>query len=134
MEKSGRNLNAVQAAAIFVSFTAYFYLLLFTLLPLLKANYSWHSALYWFVTGGFLFAPLLMFAQWRAYAEGNRGMKEILAALHARPFTRRDWRYSLIGLFAVLLLSGAIFGGAWRLGFHFGLAMPATTPPKSTAM
>ncbi len=121
-------LSPAAAAAIFFFFTAWFYLLLFTLRPLLKANYAWHPALYWFVTGGFLFAPLLMFALWRAVAEGNRGMREILAALHLKPFSGSDWRCSLIGLLAVLLLTGGGFGAAWLVCRHFGWAMPSTTP------
>jgi len=121
-------LSPAAAAAVFLFFTAWFYLLLRTLLPLLKANYAWHPALYWFVTGGFLFAPLLMFALWRAFAEGNRGMRETLAALHLKPFSGRDWRWSLAGLLAVLLLTGTVFGAVWLLCRHFGWAMPSTTP------
>lgn len=121
-------LSPAAAAAVFLFFTAWFYLLLRTLLPLLKANYAWHPALYWFVTGGFLFAPLLMFALWRAVAEGSRGMKEILEALHVKPFRGKDWRYSLIGLLVVLLLTGAVFAAAWLLCRHFGRALPSTTP------
>ena len=55
-------LRIWEASAIFIGFTAYFYLLLFTLLPFLKSRISINPAVYWFATGYFLFIPLLLFA------------------------------------------------------------------------
>ncbi len=127
-ETAVREMGPAHAAAIFVSFTAYFYVLLFTLRPFLKANFTWHPALYWFVTGCFLFAPLLKFALWCAWAEGNRGTKEILAALHVKPFTKRDWKYSIVGLLLVLLLTGTIFEASRLLSRHCSWRMFSTTP------
>jgi membrane protease YdiL (CAAX protease family) len=128
MGAAKKELTPVKATAIFISFTAYFYVLLFTLLPFLKATFDLHPALYWFITGCFLFVPLLKFAIWRAWAEGNRSMKEILQALHVRPFTKLDWKTSFLGLLLVLILTGGIFGTAQLLHRVFGWKMLSTTP------
>jgi len=128
MGTAKKELTPAKAAAIFISFTAYFYILLFTLLPFLKANSDLNPALYWFITGYFLFVPLLKFAIWRAWAEGNRSPKEILKALHVKPFTRLDWKYSVLGLLLVLLLTGGIFGVSQLLHRILGWKMLSTTP------
>jgi membrane protease YdiL (CAAX protease family) len=52
-----KKLSSINAVAVFLGFTVYFFILLFTLLPYLKNNYSTNSALYWFITGYFLFIP-----------------------------------------------------------------------------
>lgn len=128
MKETSRPLSPAKAAAVFLFFTLYFFALLHTLLPLLKANFRWHPALYWFVTGSFLFAPLLFFAFWRAFREGNRGAADILAALHLRPLSRRDWAHAVAGLLATFALSGAVFAAWALLGRHFGWRPLATTP------
>jgi len=128
MGMTKKELAPAKAATIFISFTAYFYMLLFTLLPLLKANFALNPALYWFITGYFLFVPLLMFAVWRARAEGNLGLRAILKALHVKPFTTLDWKYSIFGLLLVLFLTGGIFGVSWLLHSVLGWRMLSTTP------
>ena len=46
MGTAKKELTPAKATAIFISFTAYFYMLLFTLLPLLKANFALNPALF----------------------------------------------------------------------------------------
>jgi membrane protease YdiL (CAAX protease family) len=128
MGTTQKKLTPAKAAAIFVSFTAYFCILLFTLLPFLKANFDLNPALYWFITGYFLFVPLLLFAVCRAWAEGNRGPGWILQALHVKPFTRQDWKYSILGLLLVLFLTGAILAASSLLHRVLGWKMLSTTP------
>jgi membrane protease YdiL (CAAX protease family) len=123
-----KELTPLKGAAIFLFFTAYFYFLLFTLLPFLKANFKLNPALYWFITGYFLFSPLLIFAVWRAWNEGNRGLREILKALQVKAFTTLDWKYSIFGLLLVLLVTGGIFGASWLLHRVLGWNMLSTTP------
>jgi len=123
-----REISRAGAALVFVSFTAYFYLLLFTLRPFLLAHFTLNPALYWFITGYFLFIPLFLFAARGAFAEGNRGLGAILAALHVRPLTKKDWRYALGGLVLAFALSGLIFAGALLLHRLCGVPMLSTTP------
>jgi pimeloyl-ACP methyl ester carboxylesterase len=53
-----KTVSPSHASAVFVGFTAYFYLLLLTLHPFLAANFAWNPVLNWFVTGYFLFVPI----------------------------------------------------------------------------
>jgi membrane protease YdiL (CAAX protease family) len=123
-----KRLRPAQAALVFASFTAYFYLLLFTLRPFLQANFSLNPALYWFITGYFLFIPLFACAWILARAEGNTGMRAVLSALHVRPFVKNDWKYALNGLLLAFVLSGAIFALWLLLHEMFGVRPLATTP------
>jgi membrane protease YdiL (CAAX protease family) len=123
-----RDIPWTRAALVFVSFTAYFYLLLFTLRPFLMAHFTLNPALYWFITGYFLFIPLFLFAACGAFAEGNRRPGMILAALHVRPLTKKDWRYALGGLLLAFALSGLVFAAALLLNRRFGIPMLSTTP------
>ena len=123
-----QTITPLRAALIFTAFTAYFYLLLFTLLPFLKANISLNPALYWFITGYFLFIPLFLCALALAKREGHAGAGQLLSALNLRPFDPRDWRYSIAGLLLSLVATGIIFGGFFLSQKWFGTPMLSTTP------
>ena len=123
-----KKITSFKAASIFLAFTLYFYLLLFTLLPFLKSHFSLNPALYWFVTGYFLFIPLFVAALAMVKAEGTRGFGQILAALHIKPFAKKDWRYSVSGLLLVFALTGLIFGFSFLLNKFLGVGMLHTTP------
>lgn len=131
-EESGppepRTITPAGAATIFAAFTAYFYLLLLTLRPFLMARLDLNPALYWFITGYFLFVPLFACAWILAAAEGGRRGGAVLAALHVRPMTRGDWRHALAGLVLVLVASGAIFGLSLLLHRCLGWRPISTTP------
>jgi hypothetical protein len=85
-----KRITSIKATLIFIVSTAYFFLLLFTLLPFLKSNLSINPALYWFITGYFLFIPLFVYALIMVKYEGNKGIKQILLALNIKPFTKKD--------------------------------------------
>ena len=90
----GTRISPLKASILFYVATLYFFLLLFTLFPFLKATFSINPALYWFVTGYFLFVPLFTYALLMARAEGNRGTKQIMLALNIKSFTKIEWAYS----------------------------------------
>jgi len=123
-----KEIAPLKAAMIFIAFTAYFFLLLFTLLPFLKSNFSVNPALYWFITGYFLFIPLFVFALIMVKVEGSKGIKQIMPALNIRPFTKKDLRYSIIGLVLVFIFTGVVFGASFLLKKYFGVGMLTTTP------
>ena len=125
---SKRTISSNKAIAIFMGYTAYFYLLLLTLFPYLKLNYSAHPAVYWFITAYCLFIPLFLHALVAVSYEGNRTWKGIQAALNIKPLTGRDWRYALGGLGLTFLFSGIIFGVSFLLNHFFDLPMLNTTP------
>lgn len=121
-------ITPLKAISIFSTATGYFFLLLFTLLPFLKHVISMNPALYWFMTGYFLFIPLFVYATMMARAEGNRGAKQTFLALDIRPFSKRDWLYSIIGLLLVFALSGMVFAGSILLNKYFGMTPLTMTP------
>jgi len=123
-----QKLSLLKAIIIFLVSTAYFFLLLFTLLPFLKSQYSINPALYWFITGYFLFIPLFVYALSMVKFEGNRGIKQILLALNIKSFKKRDWTYSIIGLLLVFIFTGLIFGSSFLLNKYLGIRLLTTTP------
>lgn len=122
------NLSLSKAILIFTGFTAYFYLLLFTLLPFLKNNFSFNPALYWFITGHVLFIPLFAFAVVMTIREGYTGMSDVLKALNVKPLSKTDWKYSVAGLVIVFIASGLIFGVSILSTKLFGIRELSTTP------
>lgn len=123
-----QKVSPLKAIIIFLVSTVYFFLLLFTLLPFLKSHYSINPALYWFITGYFLFIPLFVYALSMVKFEGNRGIKQILLALNIKSFKKRDWTYSVIGLLLVFIFTGLIFGSSFLLNKYFGIRLLTTTP------
>lgn len=123
-----KEVTVFKAALIFLAGTLYFFLLLFTLLPFLKSNFSLNPALYWFSTGYFLFIPLFIYAVIMVKVEGSKGIKQIMSALNIRPFTKKDLRYSIVGLVLVFIFTGLVFGASFLLNKYFGIGMLNTTP------
>lgn len=121
-------MTKTKACLYFGGFTAYFMLLLLSLLPLLKSHFHVNSALYWFITGYFLFIPLFVTAVFQVRREGSQGFFAMAEALNIRPFSRRDWAYALGGLLLVFLGSGLIFGFAALMSLCFGMPSLNTTP------
>lgn len=123
-----KKLTVFQAILIFGMVTLYFFLLLITLHPFLKSQFSLNSALYWFITGYFLFVPLFIYAIVMARYEGNRRMKHILQALSIKSLTGKDWRYTITGTLSVFILTGLIFGISMVSHQYFGTKLLNTTP------
>lgn len=123
-----KKLTVFQALFIFGVATLYFFLLLITLYPFLKLQFSFNPALYWFITGYFLFIPLFSYALVAARYEGNPQVKQILQALSIRSLTGNDWRYVITGTFSVFILTGLIFGISMVSHQHFGTRLLNTTP------
>ncbi len=123
-----KRISLLKASLIFAGFTAYFFALLHTLLPFLKANFSLNPSLYWFITGYFLFVPIFVASVVFVGLEGEREFGEVTRALNLRRLTRRDWKYATLGLLSVFLLTGAIFGASSLLNTYFGVRLLSTTP------
>jgi membrane protease YdiL (CAAX protease family) len=121
-------ISITKAILIFAIATIYFYILLFTLLPFLRNNYVINSALYWFITGYFLFIPIFLFAVFMAKSEGNKNIKQIMLSLNIMPFSKKDWIYSIAGLFIGFVLTGIIVAVFSFLNKYFGIAPLNTTP------
>ncbi len=128
MEVRMKQINTLKATAIFLVSTVYFYILLFTLLPFIKANLDLNPAMYWFITGYFLFVPLFIAAVVFARKDGNKTAKEVLCSLNVRPMTKNEWGYALTGTLSVFVLTGLIFAVSVLLNKNFGVRELSTTP------
>ncbi len=109
MNDEAPSLGYGRAAAIFLGFTAYFYLLVRLLIPWLRARSSLNPAMDWFITGYCLFLPMLAAAIVLARRERSRS---ILTALALKPMSRRDWVYALGGTLSCFALTGGIVAAA----------------------
>ena len=123
-----KKITTFRAVLIFSVFTAYFFLLLFTLLPFLKSNLTVNPAMYWFITGYFLFIPVFTCALLMTKVEGNRGPGQIIKALNIQTFSGKDWLYSITGLILVFVFTGLIFGVSFLLTKYFNFRPLTTTP------
>lgn len=121
-------ISTARALSIVSLATIYFYTLLFTLLPFLKTNFDINPALYWFITGYFLFVPLFLYAIIMVRSEGNNSIKQIMRSLNILPFSRKDLAYAITGLLALYILTGSIFFISSLLDKYFGIAPLSTTP------
>ncbi|POR01498.1 hypothetical protein AU468_08010 [Alkalispirochaeta sphaeroplastigenens] len=117
-----------KSVLVFSLFTALFYFLLVTLHPLLRSVTAWNPALYWFVTGYFLFVPMAVYAVGSVRREGFLSGAAILRGLGVRNLSPRDWKYSIMGLLILFLCTGLIFGVSHVLSSRFGLRELSTTP------
>jgi membrane protease YdiL (CAAX protease family) len=123
-----QNLSYLRAVLTFGVATVYFFLLLSLLLPFLKLHFIVNPALYWFITGYFLFVPIFFYAVFMVRREGNKSFKDILFALNIRQYSKRDWVYSIGGLSLAFVGTGLIFGIYSLMNKYFGLRMLSTTP------
>ncbi len=109
MNEEAPSLGYGRAAAIFLGFTAYFYLLVRLLIPWLQVRFPMNPAMYWFVTGYCLFLPMLAAAIVLARRERP---PSILEALAVKPMSRRDWVYALGGTLTCFALTGGVVAAA----------------------
>jgi membrane protease YdiL (CAAX protease family) len=123
-----KTISPSHAVAIFVGFTAYFFLLLFTLHPFLAERFAWNPVLNWFVTGYFLFIPIFAHAVLAVRNEGRNTIPMILEGLNIRAMNATDWKYAIAGLLIVFALTGVIFGVSFALHSLFGVRELSTQP------
>jgi len=125
---TNKNLTFLKASTVFIGFTIYFFILLFTLFPFLKKSFIMNPALYWFITGYILFIPLFAYSIVATKLEGNIGAKNILLSLNIRKFSRKELVYSISGLILVFILTGLIFSISSLLTKYFDIRPLSITP------
>ena len=123
-----KRISPGHASTIFVGFTTYFFILLYTVHPFLVANFDWNPVLNWFVTGYFLFMPIFVYATICVKREGHDTLPMMLKGLSIKTMSPRDWKYSLVGLALIFLLTGLIFGAGFLMSKHLGIRELSTTP------
>jgi membrane protease YdiL (CAAX protease family) len=122
-----KNVSLVKGIAIYALFTGYFFILLYILLPIIKNNFVFNNPImYWIIIGYFLFVPIFFCSIIFAKINGNNNIKEILSFLNIKHFSKKDWKYSIIGLFVVVALSGLIYGGSFLMNKLYGIRLLTT--------
>ena len=105
METKKQNIGIIIAIIIFTIFTAHFYFLIQFFLPLLKKVLSIHTSVYWYLTGYLLFIPIFLLAVILCRKEGFKSRSEILTALNIKKFTKKDFKYAIISLILLSLVT-----------------------------
>lgn len=79
-------------------------------IPFLSEVTGLESIIFWFICGGLgVFTPLIIAGVMMLRKEGSKFTKEtFVERLRFRPMTRRDWRYSLLALVVIGLLTSGI--------------------------
>ena len=121
-------ISVRKTIVLFSVFTIYFVFLLFTVYPFFKSITVWNPALNWFVTGYFLFMPMVAYAVYSVKKEGCNSQSSILRGLNIRGLNARDWKYSMFGLLILFACTGLIFGISYVLSLYFGVRELSTTP------
>jgi membrane protease YdiL (CAAX protease family) len=125
---SDNRIAPLKAAVIFMTATVYFYFLLFTIFPFLKSNFDVNPILYWLIIGYCLFIPLFVYALMMARWEGRKGIRQLALGLNIKPFSKKDWVYSILGLLVTFVCTGLIYGVSILMNKYLGTGMLKTTP------
>lgn len=104
-----KRLSVLSAGSFFISFTIYFYVLLYTFLPFVKLHTKFNPAVHWLLTGYALFVPLFVLPLILVRHEGGKSIPQIQAALCLKRLTGRDLKYSLMGLGIFIIATAGIF-------------------------
>jgi membrane protease YdiL (CAAX protease family) len=107
--------------------TLVFAVIAWILIPALNQK-GLHPALSWFIGGLLIFGLLYIAALVLTRQEGYTSTRDILNRLRVKKMTGRDWKYTLVSLLIIFILTGLIMGISIFLHVRFGLPEPETTP------
>lgn len=107
---SPKPLKLLPSVIIFVSAAVLLWVMTHLCIPFLAEVTGWELILFWFICGGVgVFTPLIIVGIIMLRKEGCKFTKEtFVERLRFRPMTRRDWKYSLVALVVIGLLTGGI--------------------------
>ena len=103
-------LRLMPSTLIFVSAAMLMGVITHLCIPFLSEVAGLESIIFWFICGGLgVFTPLIIAGVMMLRKEGGKFTKEtFVERLRFRPMTRRDWRYSLLALVVIGLLTSGI--------------------------
>lgn len=103
-------LRLMPSTLIFVSAAMLLGVMTHLYIPFLSEVTGLESIIFWFICGGLgVFTPLIIAGVMMLRKEGSKFTKEtFVERLRFRPMTRRDWRYSLLALVVIGLLTSGI--------------------------
>lgn len=114
-------LRLMPSTLIFVSAAMLMGVITHLCIPFLSEVAGLESIIFWFICGGLgVFTPLIIAGVMMLRKEGGKFTKEtFVERLRFRPMTRRDWRYSLLALVVIGLLTSGIMIAMQVLFFGF---------------
>ena len=122
-------LRLMPSTLIFVSAAMLLGVMTHLCIPFLSEVTGLESIIFWFICGGLgVFTPLIIAGVMMLRKEGGKFTKETFVdRLRFRPMTRRDWRYSLLALVVIGLLTSGImiatlFRSPYSVVYDFGSA------------
>lgn len=98
------------------------------LIPELNREYALHPALSWFIGALLIFLPLFLLTFYLVRKDGYTSKQEIFGRLRLKKMSSRDWKFTLLSTFAILLLTATIMGISKFLHTQFGIPEIETTP------
>ena len=100
-------LRLMPSTLIFVSAAMLLGVMTHLCIPFLSEVAGLESIIFWFICGGLgVFTPLIIAGVMTLRKEGGKFTKEtFVERLRFRPMSRRDWRYSLLALVVIGLLT-----------------------------
>lgn len=103
-------LRLMPSTLIFVSATMLLGVMTHLCIPFLSEVTGLESIIFWFICGGLgVFTPLIIAGVMMLRKEGSKFTKKtFVERLRFRPMTRRYWRYSLLALVVIGLLTSGI--------------------------
>ena len=103
-------LRLMPSTLIFVSAAMLLGVMTHLCIPFFSEVTGLESIIFWYICGGLgVFTPLIIAGVMMLRKEGGKFTKETFAErLRFRPMTRRDWRYSLLALVVIGLLTSGI--------------------------
>lgn len=128
MNRQNTSLTISEATAIFSAATFYLVLLLWFVLPIVRAQAGLHPATHWYLIGYLLFPPMIVYSVWQTHREGANTVAKVMASLRVRQMNQADWFYALGGVLAVLAGTGSLIA-AWFILAQLGLLPPVETEP-----
>lgn len=120
--------NILQELLLFGIPSVAFVLVCRLLIPELNQKFQLHPALSWFLGGLLIFFPLFLLTFYLTRKDGYTRKNEISERLRLKKMSPRDWKFTVLSTFAILLLTGAIMGISKFLHTQFGIPEIETTP------
>ena len=130
--KEVKNVNPISfiySVILFLVPSIYFTLITYFLIPYLNSSFDIHPALSWFIAGLTVFIPLFILAIILTKKDGFKTKMEIFKRLRLKRLSRRDWKYVIISLILIFLITGLIMGISKFMDIKFGIPELETTPP-----
>lgn len=129
-QHSFRPISLLESILLFGLPALLLYGIAYYFMPFLQQAFSIHPGLSWFIGGAVVFIALFILAIVLYKKDFHASsFKTMLSDLRFLKMTKRDWKYSLIGLLCIFLAMGVVFGISQLLHIYVDIPLIQTDPP-----